>query len=650
MVRVGIDTGGTFTDFVLFDGKSISTHKVLSTPSNPSQAIIRGLRDVLGEGIKGTQIVHGTTVATNTLLERKGARVALITTKGFEDVIEIGRQNREKLYDLFWEPPEPLVERELRFGVRERTDFKGRILIRINSEDVKRLRTRLMGLKVEGIAISFLHSYANPKNEEEVERLLKPLGIPISTSSRVLPEFREYERTSTVVANSYLLPKVKSYMDELHRELFECRISIMQSSGGLISPVQAAEEPVRILLSGPAGGVVGAFKIAESIGYNKVITYDMGGTSTDVALCNGTPGFTTETSIDNIPIKIPMIDVISIGAGGGSIAYIDSGGALKVGPISAGADPGPACYGKGAMATVTDANVAVGRIDPNWFLGGRMKILPDRSLEALGRLADRLMVSIKEIAEGIIKVANANMERALRVISIGRGHDPREFALLSFGGAGGLHACELALGLGIKTVIFPRDPGVLSALGMLMADSFKDYSTTVFLSGKGATSNSLEKWFRTLEEKARRDFPKESIRFERLLDARYRRQSHEITIPYTDDFTEVFHRTHRRMYGYAKRESEVEIVNLRVRAVVKKEKLHLPRLNKGRRRVEYKVEGSFFHNREIKIKYYRRDDFFPGFVFSGPALILENTSTLFIPPDFRCRVDEWGNILAETGY
>jgi len=650
MIHVGIDTGGTFTDFVFFDGKHISTHKVLSTPSNPSQAIIKGLRDILGEEIKDIEIVHGTTVATNTLLERRGAKVALITTKGFEDVIEIGRQNREKLYDLFWEPREPLVKRELRFGVRERTDFNGRILTRASLGDIKRLYAKLRRLKVEGIAISFLHSYANPKNEEKVERLLKPLGIPISASSKILPEFREYERTSTVVTNSYLLPKVKSYMNELYRDLSECRVSIMQSSGGLISPTQAGEEPVRILLSGPAGGVVGAFKIAESIGYDKVITYDMGGTSTDVALCNGALRFTTETSIDNIPVKIPMIDVISIGAGGGSIAYIDSGGALKVGPISAGADPGPACYGKGTQATVTDANVAVGRIDPNWFLGGRMKIFPERSLNALGRLADRVKVPIKELAEGIIKVTNANMERALRVISIGRGHDPREFALLSFGGAGGLHACELALGLGIKTVIFPRDPGVLSALGMLMADPFKDYSTTIFLSGKGATLNSIEKGFRILEEKAYKDFPEERIKFERFLDARYKRQSHEITIPYTNDFTEVFHRAHRKMYGYAKRESDVEIVNLRVRAIVKKEKLDLPRLNKARHGVEYTREKSFFHNKEIKIKSYRRDDFFPGFDFSGPAMILENTSTLFIPPDFRCRVDEWGNIVAEIRY
>lgn len=646
MIQVGIDTGGTFTDFVFFDGKSIGIHKLLSTPNDPSRAISKGLSDVFGEKIKNLEIVHGTTVATNTLLERKGARVALITTKGFEDVIEIGRQNREKLYDLFWEPQRPLVERELRLGVRERTSFDGRILIKVSLEDIKRVYKKLKKLRVEGIAISFLHSYANPKNEEKVERLLAPIGVAVSTSSKILPEFREYERTSTVVTNSYLLPRVKSYMDELYRNLSECRVSVMQSSGGVTSPNQAGEEPVRILLSGPAGGVVGAFKIAEAIGHDKVITYDMGGTSTDVALCDGRLRFTTETIIDNIPIKIPMIDVTSIGAGGGSIADIDSGGALKVGPVSAGANPGPACYGRGVDTTVTDANLVVGRINPVWFLGGRMKLFPEKSRIALRRLADKVKLSFTQLAEGIIKVANANMERALRVISIGRGFDPRDFALLSFGGAGGLHACELALGLGIKTVIFPRDPGVLSALGMLMADSFKDYSVTTFLTVTGTTLGSIQNGFRVLEEKARRDFPGEKIRFKYFLDLRYKRQSHEITIPYNKNFVEVFHRTHKKMYGYNKRESQLEIVTLRIRAIAPKIKLELPRLNRAKREVQSVREKLFFHYKEIKINSYRRDDFFTGFTFLGPALILENTSTLFIPPDFRCDVDEWGNIVA----
>lgn len=648
MIRVGIDTGGTFTDFAFFDGKRLRIHKVLSTPKNPSCAIIRGLEDVLGINIRDVEIVHGTTVATNALLERKGAKVALITTKGFEDVIEIGRQNRGELYNLFWQPPKPIVDRGLRFGVNERTDFRGRILTPISQAEIEKLSSKLKRLNVEVIAISFLHSYANPKNEERVEKILKHLGIPISSSSKILSEFREYERTSTTVANSYLLDRVKSYMDGLSMKLPQCRIFIMHSGGGIVSPNQAGDEPVRLILSGPAGGVVGGFKIAETIGYKKIITYDMGGTSTDVALCDGVLRFTTETCIDGIPIKIPMVDVMSIGAGGGSIAYIDAGGALKVGPMSAGAEPGPACYGRGSNATVTDANLVLRRINPNWFLGGRMKIFPEKSHSALAALADRLNLSVDEIAEGIVKVINANMERALRVISIGRGFDPREFVLLSFGGAGGLHACELALGLGIKTVIFPRDPGALSAIGMLMADSFKDYSLTTFLSGKKADLNAVERGFRVLEGKARREFRGEQIEFERFLDARYRRQSHEITIPYGKNFIRAFHQSHKKLYGYLKPGDEVEVVTLRVRAIMKKEKLSLPKLTKVHRKVESKKEELFFDNKLIRANSYRREDFFTGFKFSGPALILESTSTLFIPPDFGCEIDEWGSIVVKT--
>lgn len=648
MIRVGIDTGGTFTDFAFFDGKHIRIYKVPSTPENPSWAIVRGLEDVLGREIRGVEIVHGTTVATNALLERKGVRVALITTRGFEDVIEIGRQTRGELYNLFWQPPKPLVGRELRFGVSERTDFRGKILTSINLAEIEELALKLLKLKVEGIAISFLHSYANPTNEEKAVKILKPLGIPLSSSSKILPEFREYERTSTTVVNSYLLGRVKSYMNELLRKLSECRVIIMHSGGGIISPAQAGDEPVRLLLSGPAAGVVGGFKIAETIGHKKVITYDMGGTSTDVALCDGALRFTTETSIDEIPIKIPMVDVMSIGAGGGSIAYIDAGGALKVGPMSAGAEPGPACYGKSSDATVTDANLALQRINPDWFLGGRMRIFPEKSRSALDSLAVKVNLTVDEIAEGIIKVVNANMERALRVISIGRGFDPREFALLSFGGAGGLHACELALGLGIKTVIFPRDPGALSAIGMLMADSFKDYSLTTFLSSKKAAPSAMKKGFGVLEDKARREFPGEQIEFEYFIDARYRRQSHEITIPYGWDFIQTFHQAHKKLYGYLKLDGEVEVVTLRARAIIKKEKLSFPSLSRTRQKVESKKEELFFDGKRIDVSSYRRDDFFAGFRFSGPALILEGTSTLFIPPGFRCEVDDWGSVVSKV--
>jgi N-methylhydantoinase A/oxoprolinase/acetone carboxylase beta subunit len=517
----------------------------------------------------------------------------------------------------------------------------------VSLPELRKIYLKLKKLKVEGIAISFLHSYANHKNEELVEKFLKLLRVPISTSSNILPEFREYERTSITVANSYLLPMVKSYIQDLSKKLNKSRILIMQSSGGLFFPIRAGEEPVRLLLSGPAGGVVGGFNIAEKMGYKKVITYDMGGTSTDISLCDRELRFTTETILEGIPIRIPMVDVVSIGAGGGSIAYIDTGGALKVGPMSAGSDPGPACYGKVLNPTVTDANVVLGRINPRWFLGGKMKILPEKSKAALLNLSARLKLPIIKLAEGIIKVANSNMEKTLRVVSIGRGFDPRDFALFSFGGAGGLHACELALGLGIKTVIFPREPGVLSALGMLMADSFKDYSLTTFFVGGKTIRNTLKNGFSVLEDKAMKDFPREKLRFKRFLDARYKRQSHEITIPYSEDFIRIFHKTHKKMYGYQKRENDVEVVTLRVRAVMGKEKIELPKLNKTPKEVKSERKRLYYKEKQIEVYSYRRDDFFNGFTFSGPALILESTSTLFIAPDFRCEVDNWGNIIAK---
>jgi len=660
---IGIDTGGTFTDFVVYDGSELRTFKVPSTPEDPSRAILSGLEHVSDGDTPGRldlDIVHGSTVATNALLERKGARLALITTQGFEDVIQIGRQNRGELYNIFWDASKPLVDKEYRLGIRERTTFEGKVESGVKTTDLRKLLIKLKKLGVEGVAISLLHSYANPANEKKVAQYLRRLGIPVSVSSEILPEFREYERTSTVVTNSYLLPKVKSYMNALSQSINEKnalnhnsgngksrnKIAIMQSSGGVIAPEQAADEPVKILLSGPAGGVVGSFRVALEMGYSKVISYDMGGTSTDVSLCDNAPGFTTETRIDGVAIKVPMIDVTTIGAGGGSIAYLDSGGVLKVGPQSAGADPGPACYGKGSFSTVTDANVVLGRIDPKWFLGGRMRVYPSKSKTALGKLARSLKMTTREVAEGVIKVANANMERALRVISIGRGYDPRDFALVSFGGAGGLHSCELAQGMEINTVIFPKDPGVLSAMGMLMADTFKDYSSTQFVSEKDATLRRLEANFKKLEHKAQTDIAGHRLKFERYLDMRYKRQSHEITIPYSKNFIRVFHRKHKKLFGYMKPRGKTEVVTLRLRAIGKKRKLTQPELNTKKRKVSFLKNPLILGGKEISSKIYMRDEFYSGFKFKGPAIVLEKTSTLFITPEYKCEVDKWGNIVA----
>ncbi len=645
-IQIGIDTGGTFTDFVFFDGNSITIHKVPSTPKDPSDAILSGIKEMVTESGVDLTIVHGTTVATNALLERKGSRIALITTKGFEDVIQIGRQNRGELYDVFWEAPIPLVPSNLRFGVTERTSYQGEILNRIKKSEVMGLVSKLRKLDVSGIAICFLHSYTNPENELKVEKYLRSLGVPISTSSKILPEFREFERTSTIVANSYLLPKVKSYMDTLSKQLPSADVSIMQSSGGVMSPSQAATEPVRIILSGPAGGVVGAVKLAQLCGFENIITYDMGGTSTDVALCEKGPKFTTETSIDGIPLKVPMIDITTIGAGGGSIARVDSGGALKVGPESAGADPGPACYGKGNEPTVTDANLVLGRIKPESFLGGRMKIHPRKSFSAIKKLSRRLKLPVEEVAEGIIKVANANMERALRVISIGKGYDPRDFALLSFGGAGGLHACELARSMEIKTIIFPNEPGVLSALGMLTADTFKDYSLTVFLNQREATLGELEKRFSSLKDKAQIEFPSNKLTYKLFLDLRYKRQSHEITVPYGKNFITAFHRSHKKRYGYSKPKGEIEVITLRLRSIAKKRELEIPYIQNEKTKVKPCREKIVFGGKSINLNSYDRKYFYSGYRFKGPALVLEDTSTILIPPGYKCHVDDWGNIIA----
>ena len=645
-MRIGIDTGGTFTDFVVLVDGEFSVHKELSTPIDPSIAIYQGIKKLIGDKLDGTYIYHGTTIATNALLERKGSKIVLITTKGFEDIIEIGRQNRKELYNIFEQETKPLVERPYRVGIKERADFKGNILEQISKAEMLKLKNKIKKLKPEAIAISLINSYASSKNELIVENLLKDLGIPISVSSRILPEFREYERTSTVVINAYLIKKVFSYMNNLKVRLKQSKIFVLQSNGGLISTEQAGSEPVRILMSGPAGGVVGAFKIAEKVGMNKIMTYDMGGTSTDVSLCDGSIKFSNINTVDNLAVNVPMVDVKTIGAGGGSIAYIDPGGALKVGPESAGSDPGPACYGKGDRPTVTDANVVLGRINPDYFLGGEMKIFKDRSARALRKLSKQLGISTLELASGIIEVANANMEKALRVISLERGYDPREFALFSFGGAGGLHACELARGLGISKVIFPSNPGVLSALGMLIADYFRDYSMSVFFNSEKDDFQKISKAFRRLEKRPEKEYTRECIKYEYYIDARYKRQSHELIIPFNKSFIKTFHNEHKKKYGYSQSDNIVEIVNIRLRALSKKVDFKIPECTKVRKQVTFTKSDIFYNNKNVLSRIYSRDDFYSGYKFRGPAIVLEKTSTLFVTPGFNCQIENYGNIIA----
>jgi len=476
---IGIDTGGTFTDFIFRGNQGWQIHKVPSTPDNPAMAVLTGLTEITsGKQIK---VVHGSTVGTNALLERKGAKTALLTNRGFTDILEIGRQVRTELYNLNYRREETLIPSRLRFGIEGRLLPDGTEETPMNEKDVYRAIEKMKEAGVESVALVFLYSYVNPTQEIKARDILEKAGFPVSASHSILGEFREYERTSTTAVNAYLVPKMEGYIKNLENQLGVENLSIMQSNGGRIRSALARSEPVRTVLSGPAGGVVGAMELGHLAGYPQLMTLDMGGTSTDVALVDKKIPLSTETEMGGQPLKVPIIDIHTVGAGGGSLAYMDEGGALKVGPESAGADPGPICYGRGNVPTVTDANLYLGRLVPEFFLGGKMKLNPHRLQPYFKELAQKAGISSGELAEGILSVANASMERALRVISVEKGYNPADFSLFSFGGAGGMHAAFLARLLGIPRVIIPPHPGILSAVGMLLTDVTRDTSRTVML-------------------------------------------------------------------------------------------------------------------------------------------------------------------------
>src|ERR1700674_2071260 len=536
---IAIDTGGTFTDCVWVQDGSLKTLKVFSTPDDPSRAIAEALRKI-GEATRENRagaaltLLHGTTVGTNALLQRKGARVALITTEGFEDVIEIGRQARPRLYDFFFDRVAPLVPRELRFGVKERTDAEGRILERPSDAELTRLVEAVRLAEPDSIAFSLLFSFANPENEAAVAAARAELGKPLSVSHRILPEFREYERTSTVVVNAYLQPLMQSYMERLAERATNAggaRIFVMQSSGGITALESAAREPVRTVLSGPAGGLVGAAAMAARSGFRKILSFDMGGTSTDVAAVQGEVRASGQSEVAGLPVGVPMLEIHTVGAGGGSLARFDAGGALRVGPESAGADPGPICYGRGTEPTVTDANLLLGRLRSDRFLGGEFRLDVERArritLEWLKKQGSHLRV--KQFSAGVVPVGKERMERAVGGVSMQGGYDPREFALVAFGGAGGLHACELAEAMAIPIVVIPARPGALSAFGILVSDVVKDYSRTLLWRFSDRLPQAkLEKEFRKLEAAAQKEFRTErwrgALQYERSLILRYRGQ------------------------------------------------------------------------------------------------------------------------------
>jgi N-methylhydantoinase A/oxoprolinase/acetone carboxylase beta subunit len=656
-LRIGVDSGGTFTDFVVHCGGQITVKKIPSTPAEPAAAVLT----VLSEYLKKSQafIVHGTTVGTNALLEKKGGKIAFLTTKGFEDVIFIGRQTRKHLYNLKGEERSYLLSPALCFGLDERILPSGQVEKPLETKEIAKVIEFLKKEKTEAIAVCLLHSYANSSHEAELADKLRAAGFRVSVSSRLLPEHREYERACTTVINAYLLPVMDSYLDALQKQLQGADLKIMQSNEGYMSAEKARLEPVKTILSGPTGGVVGAFHLAKASGFRNVISFDMGGTSTDVSLINGRIRRSIENRIGDHPIRLPMVDVHSVGAGGGSIVHVDKGGLLRVGPQSVGANPGPACYGLGDIPAVTDANLCLGRLDPEFFLGGRMSVYPERSRKSLELIARKIGRSLIETALGVVEIANASMEKAIRVISVERGFDPRNFALVSFGGAGGLHAVEMAEHLRIPKVIIPRFAGVLSALGLLMADSIKDYSRSYMRLAQKTHPEDLGKEFAGMAELARAEmaedgFSPQEVTIEPQLDLRYLGQSNELSVPYHWDafnkysYLNEFHRQHRQLFSYCHQHRPVEIVNLRIRAVARAPKIRLksfascPEIPKAAR---LRKQWLYHRKEKFKVEVFNRSELLAGNLISGPALIVDAESTTFLPPGYQALIDSYLNLV-----
>jgi len=687
-MRIAIDSGGTFTDCVFVRGGKLQIIKVASRPHAPAEAIVEAVKLAAAHTSTRNEthdFVCGTTVGTNALLERRGGRVALITTAGFEDVLEIGRQARAKLYDLFLQKAEPLAPSSRRFGAKERLASDGSIVQPLTAAEIRRLLRQIRKANPDSVALCLLFSFRNPLHEKRIASRLRSAGYAVSVSHEILPEFREYERTSTTVINAYLVPVMSSYLRDTTTRVSAllpqqaqkkskrshpqpvARVRIMQSNGGIISAEEAAREPVRTILSGPAGGVIGAGHAAKLARLDKSISFDMGGTSTDVALLTGKLRTTSEAIVAGLPVAVPTLEIHTVGAGGGSIARFDEGGALRVGPESAGAVPGPVCYGRGLNPTVTDAHAVLGHLGDAGLLGGSFSLDIPRArsqMEKAVKQSGERFRSVEAFAEGLIAVANAVMEKAIRVISVERGHDPRDYTLIAFGGAGGLHACDLAAALEMRGVLIPVFPGGLSALGILQANVVKELSQTVLLPAEELLTESQQ--FRTivkrLEAQAQRvldaeGFSHDKMRFQHALDMRYLGQAYELNIPISPvgsvgpDVIASFHRAHEMRYGYHHKNKQVEIVNVRCRATGITEKPPTQKLAPRSRTEPLLPEQTMdltFDERTRKTTLYRRDNLRAGDVLSGPAIVTEYSATTLIPPDWRARVDNYGQLLLST--
>lgn len=700
---LGIDVGGTFTDFVLLRGGTLHIHKLPGSPDNPSRAMLAGIADLGAPAL----IVHGTTVATNALLERRGAHTALLTTAGFADVLTIGRGTRSALYDLDVEAASPLVPASLRLEVAERLAPDGTVLLSLDETGILAAARQLVAAGVEAVAVCFLHSYANPAHEERAAALLEEAAREHSVndtgnsdskhprffvchSAAVSPEYREYERTSTTVVNAYVGPILDHYLGSIEQELARLpatpgdnfahaapHLHIMASDGGRMTTHSARRLGARTTLSGPAGGVVGALATAQQAGFEHIISFDMGGTSTDVALCNGRIPETNQTQVGGLPVRFPGVDIHTVGAGGGSLARVDMGGALRVGPQSAGATPGPACYGRGTLPTLTDANLLLGRLRADHFLGGQMHLDSERAQAALDPLAQQLGLDSTTTALGIVRVANAAVERAIRAISVERGIDPRSYTLVAFGGAGPLHAPYLARALGMERVLVPRYPGVLSALGMISTDMTRDYAR--FL-GQPLANLSPALLLRDMEHLAEQASSERShdatqsatsttttsLRGDWILDLRYIGQSHELRTPlatweqmqpFPPDLEQVaqrFHLIHQQRSGYAMPEHPIEVVALRLKCSSTRKQPPPPESSKPTPstseappppcawvRAALAAEAVEWSSAAL----YEREKLQPGARLTAPAIVIQLDTTIIIPSGWSAQVDRQANLV-----
>ena len=655
---LGVDAGGTFTDFVCIDSgteNSLRIHKTLSTPQAPEEAILAGihalgLADKLESG--GLYIIHGSTVATNATLEGKVARTVFVTNYGFKDMLRLARQTRPELYALEFEPINPPVPPELCLETGGRLAADGSIVEDLDADEIQRLAQSIVSLNPDSVAINLLFSFLDDRFEKQIEAALRNenADLFISRSSAVLPVYKEYERGIATWLNASLAPIVHGYLNRLSEQLHRCPLQIMQSSGETIAADKAADSAVHLLLSGPAGGLTAIQFLGKQIDVDKIISFDMGGTSTDVALMDGAISTTTEGQIDRYPVGVPMVDMHTIGAGGGSIAFIDSGGMLRVGPQSAGANPGPASYGKGGeFATVTDANLMLGRLMESAELAGGLSLDQDRARAAIEKMSKPLGLSIEETALGIVTIANEHMAKAIRLISVNRGHDPKEFMLASFGGAGGLHVCAIAEAMQMSKAIVPAYGGVLSALGMLVADRGRQYTRTVGVDADAICSAELDKHFMELAAQGSKELQQEgltpdSLQTIRSADCRYRGQSYTLNVPWEnlENCCDAFTALHGKRYGYALN-TVIEIVNIRVNVVAPAQEISLPKNTAGEPCNNY--ETSRVYGSAEPAKVYSRQTMSTDSEIEGPAIIIEYSATTYVAEGWQVRVDQYSNLL-----